>query len=83
MSSRTAGRLIAAPLTFVGVRLATKYIRTAPPEVRAVVEGVGAVMLVLMGLMIVAAIFVHLFPRLGARMFPWSAAAQRRARRTP
>ena len=81
MSSRTAGRLIAAPLTFVGVRLATKYIRTAPPEVRAVVEGVGAIMLGLVGVLVVVGIFVRLFPRLGARLFPWSAAAQRRAGR--
>ena len=83
MNSRTVGRPIAAAMMFIGVRLATNYFRMAPPEVRAVVEGVGAVMLVLMGLMIVAAIFVHLFPRLGARLFPWSAAAQRRARRLP
>ena len=68
---------------FVGVRLATEYIRTAPPEVRAGVEGLGAVMLALVGLMMVAGILVRLFPRLGARLFPWSAAAQRRAGRAP
>ena len=83
MNSRTLGRLIAAPVMFVGVRLATNYFRLAPPGVRAVVEGLGAVMLGLVGLMMVAAIFVHLFPRLGARLFPWSAAVQRRARRLP
>ncbi len=83
MNSRTVGRLIAAATMFVGVRLATNYFRMAPPEVRAVVEGVGAIMLGLVGVLVVVGIFVRLFPRLGARLFPWSAAAQRRARRTP
>lgn len=83
MNSRTAGRWIAAPLTFVGVRWATANIRTAPTWVRAAVVGAGTVALALLGVLILAAIFVRLFPRLAARLFPWLPAAQRREGRAP
>ena len=74
MSSRTAGRLIAAPLMFIGFRWATQYMLHAPPGVHAVVDGLGAVMLGLVGVLLAAGFFVRLFPRLGAG---------RRARRSP
>lgn len=83
MNSRTAGRLIAAPFVFVGVRLATHYIPHAPAWVRVPVEVLGNVMLAALGLLMLGCLLGILFPRLGARLFPWSAAAQRRAGREP
>lgn len=83
MNSRTVGSLISAPLMFVGVRLATKYIRHAPSGVRTAVVMVGGIGLGVTAPLMVAGIFVMVFPRLGARLFPWLAAAQRRARRAP
>ena len=78
MNSRAAGRWIAAPLMFVGVRLATKYVRHAPPGVVAAVEWLGDIVLAIIGAMMVGGLIVIFFPRLGARLFPWSAAARPR-----
>ena len=83
MSSRTVGTVLAAPLMFVGVRWATRYIRHAPPVLREAVEVVGGMGLAITGVLMLAGMFVLLFPRVGARLFPWLAAAQRRARRAP
>lgn len=80
MTSRNLGRLLAAPIMFVGVRWATAYVRTGAPWVRDAFVGLGAVMLSMLGVMVLVAIFASLFPRLAARLFPWMPPPRRQRR---
>ena len=83
MKSRNVPRWIAAPFTGGGVWWVTDYLRHGHPILLAVGVWIGGIGLAITGLLMLAGGFVLLFPRLGARLFPWLPAAQRRARRAP
>ena len=83
MKSQNGARWLVRPFAVGGVWWLSDYLRHGHPILLAVVVWLGAVMLAFVGLLIVAGLFVRAFPRLGARLFPWLAANQRRTRVAP